>query len=100
MENALGNPLLNKYTREEVAQHASRESCWVVVHDTVYDMTHYMDKHPGGFDLLFKVAGTCLAWRFSQTTYFFIDRRSAIPYRAHVYYCVITSPPSNDFLFG
>ena len=35
---------LPKYTWEEIAEHRSAESLWVVVHDKVYDITKFMDE--------------------------------------------------------
>ena len=26
--------------------------CWVVVHGNVYDLSNFIDKHPGGYDVL------------------------------------------------
>jgi NAD(P)H-flavin reductase len=46
-----------KWTRDEVAKHNTKEDFYTIVHNKVYDMTHYVDKHPGGYDLLFKNAG-------------------------------------------
>ena len=39
----------------ELAQHASPESCWVVIRGLVYDVTRF--HHPGGNDRLFELAG-------------------------------------------
>lgn len=36
----------------EVAQHASRDDCWIVLDSTVYDVTPYMRDHPGGAEAL------------------------------------------------
>ena len=35
---------LKKYSWEEVRQHQSRSSLWVVVHNKVYDVTEFMDE--------------------------------------------------------
>ncbi|KAG6920221.1 hypothetical protein DXG01_004990 [Tephrocybe rancida] len=40
-----------------VAQHANRKSCWIVVHDKVYDVTDFLDEHPGGSKIILKYAG-------------------------------------------
>lgn len=44
------------YTMADVALHASKESCWTVVNDGVYDVTSFITKHPGGQS---KVLGIC-----------------------------------------
>ena len=36
------------YTLAAVAQHASASSCWTVVKGVVYDLTAWVNKHPGG----------------------------------------------------
>ncbi|KAJ7099534.1 glyoxylate dehydrogenase [Mycena belliarum] len=40
-----------------VAQHASRESCWIIVHNKVYDITDFLDEHPGGSKIILRYAG-------------------------------------------
>ncbi|KAA8650265.1 hypothetical protein EYZ11_003826 [Aspergillus tanneri] len=44
-------------TGAEVAQHNSRESCWVVVHGKAYDVTEFLPEHPGGQKIILKYAG-------------------------------------------
>ncbi|OAP62482.1 hypothetical protein AYL99_04687 [Fonsecaea erecta] len=41
----------------EVAQHASRDSCWVIVSGKVYDVTDYLERHPGGSQILLQYGG-------------------------------------------
>ncbi|OKL62042.1 hypothetical protein UA08_02940 [Talaromyces atroroseus] len=45
------------FTMEDVARHKSRSDLWVVIHGKVYDVTKYVQDHPGGPDLLVDVAG-------------------------------------------
>lgn len=40
-----------------VAEHNSRESCWIIVHGKVYDVTEFLDEHPGGSKIILKYAG-------------------------------------------
>ncbi|KAG9240897.1 FMN-dependent dehydrogenase-domain-containing protein [Calycina marina] len=42
---------------KEVAEHASRESCWVIVHGKAYDVTNFLPDHPGGPKIILKYAG-------------------------------------------
>ncbi|KAF2462389.1 FMN-dependent dehydrogenase-domain-containing protein [Lineolata rhizophorae] len=42
----------------EVAQHNTRDSCWVILYGTVYDVTSFIDEHPGGANIILKLAGT------------------------------------------
>ncbi|KAK8194183.1 hypothetical protein M8818_007371 [Zalaria obscura] len=46
-----------KLTGDEVAQHNSRESCWVIVHGRAYDVTEFLPEHPGGPKIILKYAG-------------------------------------------
>ncbi|MBU2567034.1 cytochrome b5 domain-containing protein [Patescibacteria group bacterium] len=41
----------NYYTMADIAQHATKEDCWFVIHEIVYDVTEYA-KHPGGEAIL------------------------------------------------
>ncbi|GFY79351.1 cytochrome b5 [Trichonephila inaurata madagascariensis] len=45
------------YTLSEVADHCSRNDCWIIVEDNVYDVTSFIDSHPGGYDVLMELAG-------------------------------------------
>ena len=40
------------FKRSEVAEHNSAESCWVSYHGGVYDVTKFLQIHPGGSKLL------------------------------------------------
>lgn len=44
-------------TLEEVKQHTSRNSLWFVIHNKVYDVTKFMDEHPGGEEVLLEQGG-------------------------------------------
>lgn len=37
---------------EEVALHNSRASCWIVLHGKVYDVTNFLNDHPGGSEIM------------------------------------------------
>ncbi|WQF82685.1 Putative FMN-dependent dehydrogenase, cytochrome b5-like heme/steroid binding protein [Colletotrichum destructivum] len=41
----------------EVAKNNTRDSCWVVVHGQVWDVTEFLNEHPGGANLIIKCAG-------------------------------------------
>jgi predicted heme/steroid binding protein len=45
------------FTLEQVKKHDKEMDIWIVVHGKVYDVTNFLDKHPGGKKPLLKVAG-------------------------------------------
>ncbi|KAJ4305219.1 hypothetical protein N0V90_000750 [Kalmusia sp. IMI 367209] len=47
----------NKLTGEQVAEHNSKDSCWVIVHGRAYDVTEFLPEHPGGSKIILKYAG-------------------------------------------
>ncbi|WRX13352.1 Cytochrome b5-like heme/steroid binding domain - like 5 [Theobroma cacao] len=51
-------PTLTKlFTMQEASQHNSKEDCWVVIDGKVYDVTSYLDEHPGGDDVVLASTG-------------------------------------------
>jgi hypothetical protein len=42
---------------EEVKKHTSDKSCWLVVHGKVYDVTDFLEEHPGGYDIILTSTG-------------------------------------------
>ncbi len=36
------------FTREEVAKNNTEESLWLIIDSNVYDVTDFIDAHPGG----------------------------------------------------
>ena len=48
---------MRSYSASEVARHNSKESLWVVNKDKVYDVTDFVQRHPGGEEVLQEYAG-------------------------------------------
>mmetsp|Transcript_14905 Transcript_14905/g.17952 ORF Transcript_14905/g.17952 Transcript_14905/m.17952 type:complete len:137 (-) Transcript_14905:257-667(-) len=52
-----------EYTLEEVSKHNTESDCWLVIGNMtnggpkVYDITKYLDDHPGGAEVMLDVAG-------------------------------------------
>ena len=44
-------------TREEVGRHASKTDCWIVIANSVYDVSSFLDDHPGGPETITALAG-------------------------------------------
>ncbi|KAF8456059.1 FMN-dependent dehydrogenase-domain-containing protein [Kalaharituber pfeilii] len=53
----MSGPPQNMIDAKEVAKHNSRQSCWVILYGTVYDVTDFLDSHPGGAKVILKLAG-------------------------------------------
>jgi cytochrome b5 len=51
----------NEYTAEDVAQHHSETDCWLIIGadgaKKVYDVTAFLEDHPGGPELLLDLGG-------------------------------------------
>lgn len=47
-----------KFTHEEVSKHNEIEDCWVIIEDRVYDVTSFLEHHPGGYDVILDCAGS------------------------------------------
>ena len=45
------------YTREEVKKHASESDLWIIIDASVYDMSRFIDMHPGGAFPILELAG-------------------------------------------
>jgi len=42
----------------EVAKHAHKQDCWIIINDIVYDATSFLEDHPGGPSIIMIHAGT------------------------------------------
>ncbi|WIA19552.1 hypothetical protein OEZ86_013277 [Tetradesmus obliquus] len=45
------------FTLDECKKHASDKDCWLVVHGKVYNVTDFLEEHPGGYDIILTSAG-------------------------------------------
>lgn len=46
------------YTLEEIREHNMSNDTWLIIHDKVYDITGFLEEHPGGEEVLLEQAGT------------------------------------------
>lgn len=51
-------PATTDATLEQVAEHATRESCWTVINGGIYDLTSWIPQHPGGEEAILQLCGT------------------------------------------
>ncbi|KAH9362181.1 hypothetical protein HPB48_002159 [Haemaphysalis longicornis] len=45
------------YTLAEIEKHNEKNSAWLLIHNAVYDVTKFMEEHPGGEEVLLEQAG-------------------------------------------
>jgi len=44
-------------TYEELKEHTKKDKLWVLLHNKVYDLTKFIDEHPGGDEVVLAEAG-------------------------------------------
>jgi len=50
-------PAVKSYTLDEINEHNNGKSCWLIVDDRVYDVTKFLEEHPGGEEVLLEQGG-------------------------------------------
>uniref|UniRef100_G3UJR3 Cytochrome b5 n=1 Tax=Loxodonta africana TaxID=9785 RepID=G3UJR3_LOXAF len=45
------------YTLDEIKEHNHNKSTWIILHHKVYDVTKFLNEHPGGEEVLREQAG-------------------------------------------
>ncbi|KAK3777759.1 hypothetical protein RRG08_038011 [Elysia crispata] len=46
-----------RYSRQDISDHCSPDSCWLVINNRVYDVTRFLRMHPGGEDIILEYGG-------------------------------------------
>lgn len=72
----------------EISQHVSAKSAWFVLHNKVYDVTPFLDLHPGGRDILLHHTG------LDATVPFENNNHSKAAYEMMKPYCIGELHPS------
>lgn len=57
---------MDKYTKEEVSQHCTENSLWIIIDNYVYDITSFYKSHPGGLAILLKNGGQNVTEKFDK----------------------------------
>ena len=57
---------LSTYTRAEVSKHNTKDDCWLIFKNGVYDVTKYVPLHPGGESNVTSFAGLDSSVAFDQ----------------------------------
>lgn len=56
-EQKTESPEKKIYRLEEVQKHKTSSSLWIVIHNQVYDVTQFLDEHPGGEEVMIEQGG-------------------------------------------
>uniref|UniRef100_A0A8C6Q9Z2 Cytochrome b5 heme-binding domain-containing protein n=1 Tax=Nannospalax galili TaxID=1026970 RepID=A0A8C6Q9Z2_NANGA len=64
---------LIEVTEEELKTHNTKDDCWICIRGFVYNVSPYMEYHPGGEDELMRAAGSDGTDLFDQVR---CDRKS------------------------
>lgn len=50
-------PSSQSVTTAQVAQHNTPNNCWIIIHGNAYNVTNFLDQHPGGADVIIPYCG-------------------------------------------
>ena len=53
---------------DEVRQHSTKDDAWIVIDDTIYDVSNFWKKHPGGQQVMLNFAGRDASVRLATET--------------------------------
>ena len=67
MQTSNSNSELTAYTIEEISEHDNDDDCWIIIDNKVYDVTPYIDFHPGGKGFVLETAGKNATEKFYET---------------------------------
>jgi predicted heme/steroid binding protein len=95
-------------TQEELAKHGSAKDCWLLIDGTVYDVTKYLDNHPGGSAVMVEHAGQDCTSNFEDigrlvfgvllTRHVHIQRHLPLLLLLFFYVALYLSPPFLSFI--
>ncbi|XP_071784984.1 cytochrome b5-like isoform X2 [Asterias amurensis] len=54
------------YTLKEIKDHKTSQDIWIVIHNKVYDITKFLDDHPGGEEVLLEQGGVSATESFED----------------------------------
>ncbi|KAJ8921651.1 hypothetical protein NQ315_010560 [Exocentrus adspersus] len=49
--------MTKQYSLADVKTHNDNRSSWIVIHNNIYDVTEFLNEHPGGEEVLLEQAG-------------------------------------------
>ncbi|KAI9473463.1 MAG: acyl-CoA dehydrogenase/oxidase [Benjaminiella poitrasii] len=84
---------LKTFTREEVKRHASEEDLWIIIDTSVYDMSRFIDLHPGGAFPILELAG-----KDATDAFYGLHRQEVlVKYQRYKIGTIVDEQPQIDF---
>ncbi|KAL4772545.1 hypothetical protein BDW60DRAFT_222451 [Aspergillus nidulans var. acristatus] len=71
---------MHSYTLEQVKAHCTPDDVWIILHNKIYDVTKYLEDHPGGSAVLIEVAGADATEAFEEIGHSDEAREQLEPY--------------------
>lgn len=78
-------------TRGEVSSHFDFDDCYIIIHKIIYDVSSFLEKHPGGRNVIMEFAGKdcfffffsllvgwlwpCCGYRYTDMIFLFVSTR-------------------------
>ncbi|OXU21608.1 hypothetical protein TSAR_013731 [Trichomalopsis sarcophagae] len=69
------------FTHAEVSQHNDSKETWLIIHNDVYDVTNFLNEHPGGEEVLLEQAGKDATEQFEDVGHSTDARQMMEPYK-------------------
>ena len=63
---------MSTYTRKEIATHNTVSDCWVIIEAKVYNVTTFLEDHPGGKRAILMYAGKDATKEFKMVWFFLL----------------------------
>lgn len=57
VKNETSDSSVKYYTLEDIRAHNTSKNTWLIIHEKVYDITSFLEEHPGGEEVLLEQAG-------------------------------------------
>ena len=73
------------YTRKEISKHNTCNDCWIIIDSNVYNLTTFLNDHPGGRKAIELYAGQDATDEFDMLH----ERRVIVKYASHCFIGVV-----------